>query len=151
MILFHQVAAALLLLTLTLWLQCVGVAALIKWIRRVTAQDIYKLSAIRAAALVVKSTVAIIVLHGLVILLWATLYRLRCFPSWELAFYFSATSYTTVGYGDVTLPSDWRLLGPLESMTGLLMCGVSVSLLFAIVRPLVDPHSWRGIGKILTR
>jgi hypothetical protein len=28
---------------------------------------------------------------------------LQCFPSWELAFYFSASSYATVGYGDVIL------------------------------------------------
>jgi Ion channel len=58
---------------------------------------------IRSVGLVVKSTVAIIVLHGLVILLCASFYRARCFPSWELAFYFSSSSYATVGYGDVVL------------------------------------------------
>ena len=63
---------------------------------------------------------------------------LRCFPSWELAFYFSGSTYATVGYGDVILPSHWRLLGPLESLTGVLMCGVSVSILFALVTRLVD-------------
>ena len=78
------------------------------------------------------------VLHGLVILLWAGFYRWRCFPSWELAFYFSGSTYATVGYGDVTLPYNWRLLGPLESMTGVLMCGVSVSILFAVVTRLFD-------------
>jgi voltage-gated potassium channel len=86
----------------------------------------------------VKSTIAIIILHGLVILLWASFYRLQCFPSWELAFYFSSSSYATVGYGDVTLPSRWRLLGPLESMAGVLMCGVSVCLLFATITRLMD-------------
>ena len=81
---------------------------------------------------------AMIVLHSLVILLWAGFYRLRCFPSWELAFYFSGSTYATVGYGDVILPSKWRLLAPLESLTGVLMCGVSVSILFAVVTRLVD-------------
>ena len=56
----------------------------------------------------------------------------RCFPSWELAFYFSASSYSTVGYGDLFLPSHWRLLGTLEAITGVLMCGISVSVLFAL-------------------
>jgi len=87
---------------------------------------------------VVKSTIAIILLHGLVILLWASFYRLHCFPSWELAFYFSSSSYSTVGYGDVTLPGNWRLLGPLESMAGVLMCGVSICLLFATITRLLD-------------
>lgn len=62
-------------------------------------------------------------------------------PSWESAFYFLASSYATVGYGDVVLPSKWRLLGPLESMVGMLMSGVSIGLLFAAVTHLVDGDS----------
>ena len=134
----HQAAAAVLLLLLTLWLQCTGVAALIEWLKRIMARGIYTLGSIRAAALLMQTTMAMMVLHGVVILLWAGFYRLRCFPSWELAFYFSGSTYATVGYGDVILPSNWRLLAPLESMTGVLMCGVSVSILFAVVTRLVD-------------
>jgi hypothetical protein len=59
-------------------------------------------------------------------------YRWLCFPSWEAASYFSASSYATVGYVDVVLPKTWRMLGPLESIIGVLMCGLSVSVLFAI-------------------
>jgi voltage-gated potassium channel len=143
MILFNQVAAAALLLSLTLCLQCAGVAALIEWLKRVLTRDTHNFRPIHAAALVVKSSVAVIVLHGFVILLWASWYRLHCFPSWELAFYFSASTYTTVGCADVTLPSTWRLLGPLESMTGVLMCGISVALLFAIVSRSIAIHERR--------
>ena len=111
---------------------------LIEWLKRVMARGIYTLGSIRAAVLVMQAALAMIVLHGVVILFWAGFYRLRCFPSWELAFYFSGSTYATVGYGDVILPSQWRLLGPLESLTGVLMCGVSVSILFALVTRLVD-------------
>ena len=45
--------------------------------------------------------------------------------------------HATVGYGDVLLPERWRLLGPLESVVGVLMCGISVSLLFALVTRLI--------------
>jgi Ion channel len=83
----------------------------------------------------------LIILHGIVILLWASCYRWLCLPSWESAFYFSASSYATVGYGDVVLRSKWRLLGPLESMVGMLMSGVSIGLLFAAVTHLVDGKS----------
>jgi voltage-gated potassium channel len=146
MTLISQAAAAVLLLILTLCLQCAGVATLIEWLRSVTAGGV-KFGPIRSAVLVVKSTIAIIILHGLVILLWASFYRLQCFPSWELSFYFSASSYATVGYGDVILPSGWRLLGPLESMAGVLMCGVSVCLLFATITRLVhgDPSHSRKL------
>ena len=148
MTLIPQAAAAVLLLVLTLCLQCAGVAALIEWVRRVTAKDAQGFGPVRSAVLVVRLTITIIILHGLVILLWASFYRLKCFPSWELSFYFSSSSYATVGYGDVTLPSGWRLLGPLESMAGVLMCGISVCLLFATVTRLVDrdPRHSRKLG-----
>ena len=138
MILLNQVTATVLLLTLTLCLQCAGVTTLVEWLKRVLTRDTHKHGPIYSATLVVKSTVAIVVLHGLVILLWASFYRSRCFPSWQLAFYFSASSYSTVGYGDLILPSNWRLLGPLEGITGVLMCGISVSVLFALVTRLLD-------------
>jgi voltage-gated potassium channel len=138
MILFNQVAAALVLLALTLCLEFAGVTALIEWLKCVLSRDIYRYGTIYSATLVAKSTIAIVVLQGIAILLWAGFYRLRCFPSWELAFYFSACSYSTVGYGDVVLPTKWRLLGPLESITGVLMCGISISILFALVTRLLD-------------
>ncbi len=138
MILFNQLAAAVVLLSLTLGLQCAGIAMLIEWLKRVLTRDSHKHGPVYSATLVVKSMIAIVILHGLVILLWASFYRARCFPSWELAFYFSASSYSTVGYGDLILPSSLRLLGPLEAITGVLMCGISVSVLFALVTRLLD-------------
>ena len=137
MLLLHQLGAALLLVTLTVWLECGSFALLITWARRAVAGDIHKLGPYRSAALVVRVTTAVIALHALQVLVWAGCYRWLCLPSWESALYFSATSYTTVGYGDVVLQSKWRMLGPLESMIGVLMCGLSVSLLFAIATRLV--------------
>jgi hypothetical protein len=138
MILFNQVTAAVLLVSLTLCLQCAGVITLIERLKRVLIRDVHKHGPVYSATLVVKSTVAIVILHGLVILLWASFYRTRCFPSWELAFYFSASSYSTVGYGDLIPPSNWRLLGPLEAITGAMMSGISVGVLFALVTRLLD-------------
>jgi len=135
--LLQQAGAAVLLVLITLFLQCGGAAALIIWIRSIP-REIRDVRVFRCAALVMQTTVAVIVLHGIVILLWASCYRWLCLPSWESAFYFSASSYATVGYGDVILPSKWRLLGPLESMVGMLMSGVSIGLLFAAVTHLVD-------------
>jgi len=140
MTLLQQAGAAVLLLSVTLSLQCGGAAALIIWIRSIPRES-HKVRVFRCAALVMQTTVAVIVLHGIVILLWAGCYRWLCLPSWESAFYFSASSYATVGYGDVFLPSKWRLLGPLESMVGMLMSGVSIGLLFAAVTHLVDGDS----------
>jgi len=141
----QQIGAAVLLVVSTLCLQCAGVAALITWLRSVLG-NAYKPQISYSAALVMRTIVAVVVLQGLIILLWASCYRWLCLPSWNSAFYFSATSYSTVGYGDVVLPSKWRLLGPLESMMGVLMCGISVSLLFALITHLVDKGPELRVG-----
>ena len=138
MIFVREASAATVLVTLTLLLQCAGIAALISWGRTSLAPEVHRLGPIRSATLMVRFITAFIVLHIFEILLWAGFYRWFCFPFWESAFYFSAASYATVGYGDVVLPRMWRTLGPVESIIGVLMCGLSASLLFAIVTRLVD-------------
>ena len=142
---FHRAIAELILTSLTLWLQSAGVAALIAWVRRGVKDETHTRSPFRLAAFVVRLAIAVVVLHGLEILLWAGFYRWRCLPSWDSAMYFSASSYSTLGCSDVNLPSRWRALAPLESVIGGLMCGLSVSLLFAIVTRLVDRDDSRPI------
>ena len=129
------------LVTVTLWLQSAGVAMLIAWVRRELRGDMQEIRAFRSAALIVRLAAAVVVMHGMEILLWACFYRWRCLPSWDSAIYFSASSYSTLGCNDVSLPSMWRTLGPLESIIGVLMCGISVSLLFAIVTRLTSSNA----------
>ena len=105
MIFVREASSAVVLVTLTLSLQCVGMAAVLAWARPSFAPDLVTLGPIRSAMLMN---------------------------------YFSAASYATVGYGDVVLPWMWRTLGPVESIIGVLMCGLSASFLFAIVSRLVD-------------
>jgi hypothetical protein len=58
---------------------------------------------------------------------------LHCFPDRETAYYFSLTSYTTVGFGDVVISHPWRLMGGLEAINGVLMFGWSTASLVAFV------------------
>jgi hypothetical protein len=145
----RQAGTAAVLIALTLSFQCAGLAALIHWARAYFARGMYRLGAVRSAALMVRLTSVIIVLHILQILLWAGFYRWCCIPSWQSAFYFSTASYSTVGSGDLLLPVTWRTLGAVESITGVLMCGLSASFLFAIVLRLVEREARFGPG--LTR
>jgi hypothetical protein len=57
----------------------------------------------------------------------------KCLPSMEASFYFSGVTYTTIGYGDLVLSQEWRLFGPLEGLTGILMCGLSAAFFFIVV------------------
>lgn len=138
MALLRQAGDAVILITLTLCLQCGGMAALINWGITHFSRTRHRLGPVRSTVLIVRLTSLMITLHMSQIVLWAAFYRLHCFPSWEAAFYFSTANYTTVGCTDLALPIKWRNLGPVESVAGVLMCGLTASFLFAIVTRLVD-------------
>jgi voltage-gated potassium channel len=126
------------LVTLTIILQSAGMAALIQWIKAQFPRGIRRLGVFRSFILVVRFTSLLVCLHILEILLWASFYRWKCFSTWEAAFYFSTADYASVGAGDLFLKQMWRAMGPVESVTGVLMCGLSASFLFAIVTRLVQ-------------
>ena len=59
------------------------------------------------------------------ILLWAMAFLgLGVFIGLETAVYFSIVSFTTLGFGDILLPADWRLLAGMAAINGLLMIGL---------------------------
>jgi hypothetical protein len=73
------------------------------------------------------------------ILVWALLLRaLNLFNSLETSFYFSAMTFTTVGYGDVLLPECWHLLSVGLALNGLLMAGWSTALLVYVVQNVLE-------------
>src|SRR5215208_550089 len=69
--------------------------------------------------------------------IWAAFYYFRgLFPNLETALYFSLGTYSTIGYGDVVLPQRWRLLGGVEGISGVLLCGLSGAFVFAVLNVL---------------
>jgi len=79
----------------------------------------------------------LITLHVIEACIWAAFYNWRgLFLNYETSLYFSMKSYSTIGYGDVLLPRDWRLLGTIEGISGVLCCGLSAAFLFTIMNAL---------------
>ena len=96
-----------------------------------------RVGSVYAALLLIAVFAIIIVLHISEATLWAVYYRWGgLFQDFESALYFSLTSYSTLGYGDTLLPRNWRLLGTMEGVSGVLLCGLSAAFLFAIVNAL---------------
>lgn len=83
----------------------------------------------------------LILIHLISISIWGLFYFWQdCQPDAESAFYFSGVTCTTVGYGDLVLPIPWRMLGAVEGLTGILMCGLSTGLFFAVVTRIYAPR-----------
>jgi hypothetical protein len=76
----------------------------------------------------------IVVLHLIEIAAWGLFYVwTHALPELQSALYFSAVTYTTTGYGDLVLPKEWQLVGAVEALTGILMCGWSTGFFVAVV------------------
>jgi hypothetical protein len=87
----------------------------------------------------------VVLVHLIEIALFALLYFWRdAMPDLSSAFYFSGVTYTTTGYGDLVLPSEWRLVGGIEALTGILMCGWSTGFFFAVVGRMHEAHMNRA-------
>ncbi len=84
--------------------------------------------------LLIRVTWGLILIHLAEISVWGLFYYWQeCLPDAESAFYFAGVTWTTVGYGDLVLPKPWRMLGPVEGLTGILMSGLSAGLFVAVV------------------
>lgn len=67
--------------------------------------------------------------------IWASaFYMLDVFVTLEGSVYFSLVAFTTLGFGDILLPHQWRLLGGLAAANGLLNFGLLTAMLVEVMR-----------------
>ena len=76
--------------------------------------------------------------HVVEIGLWAVLFMM-CgeFRYFGTALYHSAVNYSTLGYGDIVMSPEWRMLGPIEAANGALLFGVSTAMIFAVIQRMI--------------
>lgn len=88
---------------------------------------------------VITSVMLILVIGTIVqIGIWAALFMLLGeFNDYSLAFYHSATNFSTLGYGDTVMSDKHRLLGPLEAINGVLMIGITTAALMSIFQDVI--------------
>ena len=111
-------------------------AAGVTWLAKYVAAGSCRLSPgpWSSAWLLIRTAWALAALHICEILVWAAYFTWEgCLPDFKTSTYYSGVSYTTIGYGDVVLPRRWWFLGPMEGLTGILMCGISTGFFFIVV------------------
>ena len=82
---------------------------------------------------------------------WAMLYRaLGQFEDYETALYFSGVTFTSLGYGDLTLPKRVRILSAMEAADGLMMFGViSAVFMHALQHSVHRVREWYGHSPLI--
>ena len=132
------VITAFALIAITIVIHGVGTTYWIRYLlaRHTVAGGHFKPA--KSMPVIISTAIVLIALHLVEIFVWALAY-LFVLPNHELqtmeaSLYFSAVTFTTLGYGDITLSSDWRLLSGLQAIDGILLIGWSTAFLFAVLQ-----------------
>jgi hypothetical protein len=122
------------LMALCVVIHAIGVTSAVRWLRQAIATQSFWL----ITWLFIRLAAWMILLRLIEITTRAVWYaRNAAMPDLQSALYFSAVTNTTTGYGDLDLPQNWRLVGAIEALTGILMCGWSTGFFFAVASRMV--------------
>lgn len=133
----NEIAVAGLIVSVCLLIHVAGLLLMAEWVLQRREYLERQGARIRYAILIILLFSGIMFLHTVETGIWAIFYYSRAlFVDFETSLYFSLTSYTTIGYGDVLLPQRWRLLGAIEGISGVLLCGISTAFIFAVMSAL---------------
>ena len=74
--------------------------------------------------------------------IWAFAYlAVGAIADLESALYFSTVTFTTLGYGDLTLDASWRLMASFQAASGIIMFGWTTALVFAVLQRMIAHES----------
>jgi hypothetical protein len=135
---FFYVLISSLLVAVTVIIHAFGSTLVLRYLawQRVGADAV--MSTLRVSRILIGTVLLLVVLHVVEIMIWALAYR-NLLPdselqSFEEAVYFSFVTFTTLGYGDISLTGVWRVMSGVEALNGILLVGWSTATLFAVVQ-----------------
>jgi len=126
------------MISLTVGIHTLGAAF---WLKGLGKRIEYQASMNKAPRLfegILSTAIVLITLHIFEVFLWAILYlqlpAQAGLKNFHDAFYFSMITFTTLGYGDITLAQEWQILSGVEGMVGITVFGLTTALLFAVLQ-----------------
>ncbi len=145
-----QILLSLLIITATIFIHGFGTAWLLKYLVGKYSIHAQALGLQKSMRILSHTAVFLMVLHFLEIAIWATVYllipELDKLSTWEEAIYFSMVTFTTLGYGDLTLPPIWRIMSGFEAMNGILMFGWSTAMFYAVVQKIITLSNQKQVS-----
>lgn len=102
--------------------------------RRCTALAARQRDSVRFEVLFGAVIFLLLTLHLAEVVFWtAALVYSKVIVNWRIAGFFVANTYTTLGYGDFVLPTEWNMLAPIIAISGLFTFGWTGSVLVGFV------------------
>ena len=134
------------MIALTMTIQAIGTTLWMRHVRRSSIDLDSRQQLYRSLRVLIGTGLVLCLLHALQIISWAAAYAWVVAPdtfvSMQDAIYFSFVTFTTLGYGDITLGGDRQVVSGIEALNGILLVGWSTALLVAILQRL-----WQSAGQ----
>ncbi|MFG5380066.1 potassium channel family protein [Yoonia sp. R2-816] len=131
----QQIGLGTVLLTFSAFIHVAAVALSIPLFGRLAArmpeEDWPRL---RTVALLALAVFVLVFAHTLQVWTWAVSFMaITDLPDLSTSFYFATVTYTTLGYGDIVLAEDARIVATFCAITGLLTFGISTAFLIGVL------------------
>ena len=119
-------------MVLCLMLQTVLLVIVIRYLYN--HSDLLEVASLWSSLVVINGVMLLLVIGNLgQIAIWALMFQmLDEFDDFGTAFYHSAVNFGSLGYGDIVMTEEHKLLGALEAINGVLMIGVSTAALMTV-------------------
>ena len=131
------------LVAITVAIHALGTAYLVRYLAQRFLDERGRWGSRYALVALATAGIVLVLLHAVEIMVWAGVYKVLVpaaeLADFETAVYFSFVTFTTLGYGDITLSDGWRMLSGIQALNGILLAGWSTALMFAVVQ-----KTWQG-------
>jgi len=127
-----NLALGALVISLNVIVHTVGLVALARWMSWIVHWFSLHRHSLGKTVAMVTTVLGLFLVHTVEIWIWAVVYlAVGVVAGLEDAVYFSTVTFATLGYGDITPPSGWRVFAALEAMNGFILIGWSIAYLVA--------------------
>lgn len=131
---WEQLLVGAVVITLTIIVQVVFLGTLASVFGKVKRWVTQGLPLIKNVTIMVIAVLWLVIGITINTWIWAFMFLLIGeFSTMENALYFAITSFTTLGYGDLLLSDQWRILGSLSAVNGLIVFGLNTAFLVELM------------------
>jgi hypothetical protein len=129
------------IISLTIFIEVFFIYVVINELRSSRVLVKIKSNFLRTSSILTAVTLWLLAAFSIATWLWAiAFYYLECFPSLEESLYFAMVAFTSLGFGDIILPHEWRLFSGMIAANGLLLFGLNTAILMETLHSILTGH-----------
>jgi len=133
---------------ISMGIQITFVVYMIRYVIRIINREDHETASFGFDTYVISVVLVMLFIGHLVqVSIWAMLFMyVGEFTDFMTAFYHSTVNFASLGYGDIVMSEEWRLLGALEASNGVLMFGLSAGTMLSVMTKLFARHTIAGVS-----